>query len=102
MDKSYIHNNYQRQDDSIFDTNDEHDLEAMQKGRQYCFVAAIIDKNRFVQNVSDKKLPFISEAHLMHDTYGVFEGEKKKTADYHGMFDTNYLARWMHKLSDTL
>ena len=104
MDESYIHKNYQRHDDSLFDPNDEQDLEvkAMHKGRRYCFVAAIIDEDKSMQNVPDEERPFISKPHLMLETYDVFEGGKKQTVDYHGMFDNNYFVKWMQKLLDTL
>ena len=48
IDESYIHKNYHRHDDSIFDPNDEQDLEtkAQHKGKRYCFIAAIIDDDR--------------------------------------------------------
>lgn len=48
MDESYIHKNYCRHDDSLYDPNDEQDLEtkAMHKGSRYCFIAAIIDEDK--------------------------------------------------------
>ena len=48
IDKSYIHKNYQCNNDSLFDPNNEQDLEvkAMHKGRRYCFIAAIINEDK--------------------------------------------------------
>ena len=48
MDESYIHKNYHKYDDSLFDPNDEQDLEriAQHKGKHYCFIAAIIDDDK--------------------------------------------------------
>ena len=45
MDESYIRKKYQRHENSLFDPNDEQDLEvkALHKGRRYCFIAVIID-----------------------------------------------------------
>lgn len=79
MDESYLHKNYQRHDDFLFDLDDEQNLEvkAMHKGQSYCSVAAIIVENKFMQNVPDEKRPFISKAHLMLETYDVFKSAKK-------------------------
>ena len=54
MDESYIHKNYCRDDDSLYDPNDEQDLEtkAMHKGSRYSFIAAIIDEDKQVPNNS--------------------------------------------------
>ena len=104
MDESYIHKNYQRNDDSLFDPNDEQDMEvkAMHKGRRYCFIAAIIDEDKSFESVPSQERPAVSKAHLMLETYDVFEGGKKQTVDYHGMFDTKYFVKWMQTLLDTL
>ena len=55
MDESYIHKNYQRHENSLFDPNNKQDLEvkAMHKGRQYCFIAAIIDEDQSMGDVPD-------------------------------------------------
>ena len=47
MNESYIHKNYQRHDDSLFDPNDEQDLEtkAQHEGQRFCFITAIVDAN---------------------------------------------------------
>ena len=44
LDESYIHEHYHRNDDSIWDPNDEQDVmykKTPAKGRRYCFAAAI-------------------------------------------------------------
>ena len=103
MDESYIHKNYQRHDDLLFDPNDEQDLEvkAMHKGRRYCFIAAIIDEDKAFSHISEEEKPASAKAHLMLDTLDVFEGGKQ-TVDYHGMFDTKYFVEWMVKLLEAL
>ena len=103
MDESYIHKNYQRNEDSLFDPNDEQDLEvkALHKGRRYCFIAAIIDEDQSI-DVADHERPPNSKPMLLLDTYDVFEGGRKQTVDYHGMFDSDYFVNWMQKLLDTL
>ena len=106
MDESYIHKNYQRRDDSLFDPNDEQDLEtkAQHKGKRYCFIAAIIDDSRSpdVMAIPDDVRPDVDKAGLMHETLDIFEGGKKQTADYHGMFDSVYFIKWMDKLLQAL
>jgi len=104
MDESYIHKNYQRHDDSPFDPNDEQDLEMKEqhKGKHYCFIAAIIDADNAKSALPDELKPAYQKAHLMLDTLDIFEGRKKQTADYHGMFDTSYFVNWMKKLLDAL
>jgi transposase len=103
MDESYIHKNYQRNDDSLFDPNDEQDMEvkAMHKGRRYCFIAAIIDEDQTLSNVAEQEKPEAAKAHLLLDTLDIFEGGKQ-TVDYHGMFVTEYFVGWMKKLLDVL
>jgi len=100
IDESYIHKNYQRHDDSLFDPNDEQDLEvkALHKGRHYSFIAATINED---QTFSEEEKPAFSNDHLMLDTLDVFEGGKQ-TVDYHGMFDTKYVVNWMVKLLEAL
>ena len=82
MDESYIHKNYHRHDDSIFDPNDEQDLEtkAQHKGKRYCFIAAIIDDDRRpeVMAIPEEIRLAIYKAGLMHKTLDIFEGGKKK------------------------
>ena len=101
MDESYIHKNYCRHDDSLYDPNDEQDLTtvAAHKGQRYCFIAAIID--------ADHSLPLglrhpKQNAHILTDTVDIFEGGKKQTKDYHGMFNHDYFVVWMGKLLQCL
>jgi len=65
MVESYIYKNYQRIDDSLFDSNDEQDMgvNAMHKGRRYCFIAAIIDEDKSLENVPSQERPDVSKAH---------------------------------------
>ena len=102
-DESYIHKNYQRNDDSLFDPNDEQDMEvkAMHKGRRYCFIAAIIDEDQTLSNVAEEEKPEAAKAHLLLDTLDIFVGGKQ-TVDYHGMFVTEYFVDWMKKLLEVL
>eukprot|EP00171_Calliarthron_tuberculosum_P000839 IDg839t1 len=101
MDESYIHHHYSRHDDSLYDPNDEQDLEvkAQHKGRRYCFIAAIIDADH---SIPEEQRTVPQQSALMHETLDIFEGGKKQTKDYHGMFDSAYFIAWMKKLLDAL
>ena len=91
---------------SCFDPNDEQDMEtkAQHKGKRYCFIAAIIDDNQSpaVMAIPDNLRPDADKAGFMHETLDIFEGGKKQTADYHGMFDSAYFIKWMEKLLQAL
>lgn len=101
LDESYVHHNYARHDDSLFDPNDEQDLQVAvkHKGRRYCFIAAIIDADA---SIEESERTDAQTAYLMDETLDIFEGGKKQTKDYHGMFVSDYFERWMKKLLDTL
>jgi hypothetical protein len=101
LDESYVHHNYARHDDSLFDPNDEQDLQVAvkHKGRRYCFIAAIVDAD---PTIDDTNRTETQQAHLLPETLDIFEGGKKQTKDYHGMFNSDYFERWMALLLDTL
>jgi transposase len=106
MDESYIHKNYCRHDDSLYDPNDEQDLQTIRihKGQRYCFIAAIVDADH--RKEAKERTPY-EKAHLMKETLHIFQGgsskkKKKETKDYHGMFDFQYFKEWMSKLLDAL
>jgi transposase len=101
MDESYIHKNYCRHEDSLYDPNDEQDLTtiAIHKGQRYCFIAAILDADH---SVPESERTDAQKATLMKETLDIFEGGKKQTQDYHGMFDHEYFVQWMQKLLDGL
>ena len=103
MDESYIHKNYSRHEDSLFDPNDEQDLQvkAQHKGERYCFIGAIITEDTCLPSLPDNLKPESAKTHFMMDVYDIFKGGKQ-TKDYHGMFDGSYFIRWMEKLLDTL
>ena len=106
MDESYIHKNYHRHDDSLFNPNDEQDLEriAQHKGKRYCFIAAIIndDQSPDVLALPDKDQPIECKAGLIHVTLEIFKGGMKQAKDYHGIFNSAYFIRWMDKLIEAL
>ena len=50
----------------------------------------------------DKDQPEEHKAGLMIKTLDIFEGGKKQSVNYHGMFDSAYFIRWMDKLIKAL
>ena len=106
MYESYIHKNYHRYDDSIFDPNDEQDLEAkaQHKGKWYRFITAIIEDDRCpdMMTIPEDVRPSVCKAGLMHEIFDIFEVSKKQTVDYHGTFDSVYFIKWMEKLLQAL
>ncbi len=100
MDESYVHHNYARHEDSLYDPNDEQDLTvvARHKGRRYCFIGAIVDAD---QSIPEQNRNEVQQAHFLHDTLDIFVGGKQ-TKDYYGMFNHEYFVDWMQKLLDAL
>ena len=86
----------------MFDPNDEQELETrrLQKGKPYFFIAAIVSANNF-KPASKEEANDYDEENLMLDTLDIFEGRKKQTSDYHGMFDRTFLNNWMTNFKNT-
>lgn len=94
-DESYIHEHYNRNDDSIWDPNDEQDVKYSKdkhKGRRYCFCCAIQGPN-----------PRVAQAILAKDEAGIVSGsvwafcpQKKKDhqGDYHKLFNGENYVKW--------
>ena len=99
MYESYIHKNYCRQEDALYDLNDEEDFNiiAHHKGQNYCVISAIVDTDH---SVPEFKRTYAQKAVLLHDTLDIFEGGKKQTKDYHGIFNHSYFVGCMSKLLD--
>lgn len=53
-------------------------MKALHEGRRYFFIAAIIDEDKTLGDLADEDRPGLSKAHLVLDTYQVFEGEKRE------------------------
>ena len=98
MDESYIHEHYNRNDDSLWDPNDEMDIQygkAKNKGRRYCFIAAIQGPS------PDGK----EEAGLVPNSVWRFCPQKKSDSrgDYHKVFNSsNFVAWWRDQLLPNL
>ena len=101
MDESYTHKNYNWYEDYLFEPNDKKALEtkAMNKDIQYCFIAATINVDK---TIPEDYCPYSSKAHLMIPIIDVFEGDKKKTVDFNGMFESTYSIDCMKNLIDYL
>ncbi|KAE8962921.1 hypothetical protein PR001_g29544 [Phytophthora rubi] len=94
LDESYIHHNYSSHNDSIYDPTDPNVIKEKHKGRRFCFIAAIIDKNRTLPDAGHTDA---DAAQLLSDTLDIFEGGKQ-TKDYHGMFNHDYFKGWIETL----
>ena len=81
----------------MYDPNDEKDLKtvATHKGQRYCFIAAIVDAEH---SIPEESRTAEQKAGLLIDALDIFEGGKKQTKEYHGMFDHHYFVAWMRKL----
>ncbi|KAL3661836.1 hypothetical protein V7S43_013130 [Phytophthora oleae] len=74
LDESYIHHNYASHNDSLYDPTDPNMTKAKHKGHRFCFIPAIIDKNRVLP---DAEHSTADVAHLLRDTINIFEGGKR-------------------------
>ncbi len=114
LDESYCHHHYQCFDNSIYNPNDKQDLhtKGIHMGRQYCFIAAIIDAIHTTNqnNNNGNNGTYLLEENgerpgnveFLKETLDVFEGgsrsNKKETVNHHGMFDLLYIETWFAKL----
>lgn len=95
LDESYIHCNYSRHEDSLYDPNDQDCIEPIKKhkGQRYCFIGAIISGEPSIP----EELQFDSDAaHFITESLDIFVGGRTK--DYHGMFDGEYFKKWISNL----
>jgi hypothetical protein len=88
LDESYIHHHYHRNDDSLWDPNDEQDIQVGKpsaKGRRYCFLAAIQGADPRVEEALTPK----EKAGIVPGTVWMFCPTKKgsHTGDYHKVFN---------------
>jgi hypothetical protein len=101
-DESYIHEHYHRNEDSLWDPNDDQDViyqKEKHKGRRYCFCAAIQGPDPRVvveahQEPEDK-------AGMVPGSIWAFCPQKKSNhqGDYHKVFNgTNYIAWFCDQL----
>ncbi|KAG7373516.1 DDE superfamily endonuclease [Nitzschia inconspicua] len=104
LDESYIHQHYHRNDDSLWDPNDEQDIQVGKvpgKGRRYCFAAAIQGANPRVAVAMENQ----DKAGLIDGTVWSFCPQKKgdHTGDYHKVFNgKNFVAWFRDKLLPNL
>jgi hypothetical protein len=97
-DESYIHECYHRNEDSLFDPEDDQDViyqKEKHKGRRYCFCAVIQGPNLRVEEVTEEAEDL---AGLVPGSIWAFCPQKKSDhqGDYHKVFiSDNYIA-WFH------
>jgi transposase len=94
-DQSYIHEHYHRNDDSIWDPNDEQDVQYSKdkhKGRRYCFAHAIQGAN---PRVEEPTLP-TDKPGLVPGALWAFCPQKKgdHQGDYHKVFNGENIVAW--------
>ena len=120
LDESYIHQHYKKNTDSLYDPNDEQDLQVgkeKNKGHRYCFLCAIQGPNPrvFTSNMGEdgRLLDKLQLADLQStDRGGVVPGsvwtfcpqqKKLHKGDYHKVFNsTNFLKWWNDQLLPNL
>ena len=108
LDESYIHHHYRRDDDSLYDPNDEQDIQVGKspaKGRRYCFAAAIQGPDPRVVNPNDPNTPLESKAGLVPGSFWRFcpQSTAQTGDDYHKAFNsTNFIAWWKTQLLPNL
>lgn len=94
-DQSYIHEHYHRNDDSIWDPNDEQDVTTSKeqfKGRRYCFAHAIWGANPAVEEPTQA----VDKAGLVPGAMWAFCPQKKgdHQGDYHKVFNGGNFVAW--------
>ncbi|KAG7338657.1 hypothetical protein IV203_020721 [Nitzschia inconspicua] len=98
LGESYIHEHYHRNDDSLWDPNDDQDIQyskAPAKGKRYCFAAAIQGPDpRVVQH--DGGLAKERKAGLVPNTLWAYcpQSRGANTGDYHKFFDGENFVNW--------
>jgi hypothetical protein len=98
MDESYIHQHYHRFNDSIWDPNDDQDVQiskAPSKGSRYCFAAAIQGPDPRVA-VGQETTEVTAKAGLVPGSVWAFCPQKKgdHTGDYHKVFHGGNFVEW--------
>mgnify|MGYP005854614081 CR=1 FL=1 len=108
LDESYIHQHYNKNEDSVYDPNDEQDLQVGKqphKGNRYCFLCAIQGPAvQFDHDVDDKAeflaLPQPTDAddkpRVVPGSVWAFCPTEKKMhkGDYHKVFNSSNFLRW--------
>jgi hypothetical protein len=104
LDELYIHQHYNRNNDSIWDENDDQDIQigrAPAKGQRYCFAAAIQGPN---PRAVDPTLE-INRAGLVSASEWIFSPQQRELnfGDYHKVFNgKNFIDWWKTHLLPNL
>ena len=100
-DESYIHQYYHRRKDSIYNANDDQDMQVgkdRHKGKRFCFIAAIQGPDPRVAH--GQALAVEQMAGLVPNSEWWFSPQqpKQNQGDYHKVFNgANYLDWWENK-----
>jgi len=99
MDESYIHHHYHRHENSLWDPNDELDLQQkmQHKGKRYCIIGAIIEPNPRVRNPTQPE----DRGHVVPGLLRQWEAGLKKPARKQNESDKDYDARCKKKLKES-
>ena len=111
LDESYIHQHYKKDVDSIWDPNDEQDIQVGKlpnKGNRYCFLCAIQgpDPSWYSPNHDaerDKKveleMPKLLKPGVVPGSVWTFCPQQKKDhkGDYHKVFNSENFVEWWKK-----
>jgi transposase len=97
LDESYIHEHYHRNDDSLWDPNDDQDVtfaKAPAKGRRYCFLAAIQGPCPLL--VAGDPVTSEEKAGLVAGSVWAFCLRQKRghQGDYHKVFNGENFVQW--------
>ena len=106
MDESYIHQHYNHNDDSIWDPNNDQDIQVGRnnyKGARYCFAAAIQGPN---PRLNPTDVPNKTDlAGLVPNSVWIFQPatRQQQQGDYHKVFNgDNFLNWWTTQLLPNL
>lgn len=89
LDESYIHQHYSKSNNSLYDPNDNEDIQSRQphKGRRICFLAAI--KN----SIGDEKAGFVANSAW----WFIPKGKNAHGGDYHKSFNSHNFLAWFRQ-----
>ena len=108
LDESYIHQHYNKNEDSLWDPSDDQDVQyskAPQKGNRYCFLCAIQGPAVEYDHDVDCKVEFLSreQPSRTEDMAGVVpnsvwtfcpQDKKMHKGDYHKVFNSKNFTEW--------
>lgn len=96
QDESYIHEHYRVYTHDLFDPEDLLDwVSPRHKGKRLCFTACLVGQDPNPNSLATNPGP-----HILPCSLDIFQGGKTK--DYHGMFDHDFMVKYMEKILQSL